>query len=131
MKTLTELFHIQAIATQESIDNLKIKNGTSVRTFNTWFFSYSGHVNRMDAKMYPIGWSTTADDSKGMEKQAYEMNSWGQNVYVKIPVINTKGNFSGKVIKRLSDKGIKLNITAVYTAEQVKKIIKCVNKNFM
>ena len=67
MKTLTELFNIQAIATQESIDNLKIKYGTSVRTFNTWFFSYSGHVNRMDAKMYPIGWSTTADDSKGIK----------------------------------------------------------------
>ena len=80
-------------------------------------------------KKKPISFEVFADESKGMEKQAYEINSWGQNVYVKIPVTNTKGNFSGKVIKRLSDKGIKLNITAVYTAEQVKKIIKCVNKN--
>ena len=80
-------------------------------------------------KKKPISFEVFADESKEMEKQAYEINSWGKNVYVKIPVINTKGNFSGKVIKRLSDKGIKLNITAVYTADQVKKIVKCVNKN--
>ncbi len=49
--------------------------------------------------------------------------------YVKIPVTNSKGNSSAKVIKRLSDDGLKLNITAVYTLKQVKKIIKCVNKN--
>ena len=54
MKTLTELFHIQAIATQESIDN---RNITPEHTFNTWFFDYSGHVNKMDAKMYPIVWA--------------------------------------------------------------------------
>ena len=80
-------------------------------------------------KSKPISIEVIADNFEDIEKQAYEINSWGKNVYVKIPVINTKGNFSGKVIKRLSDKGIKLNITAVYTAEQVKKIIKCVNKN--
>ena len=56
-----------------------------------------------------------------MLKQAYEINSWGKNVYVKIPVINSKKNFMGPVIKELSDNGIKLNITAVYTIEQVKK----------
>ena len=80
-------------------------------------------------KKKPISFEVFADDLKGMEKQAYEINSSGKNVYVKIPVINTKGSFSGKIIKRLSDKGIKLNITAVYTVEQVEKIIKCVNKN--
>ena len=85
MKTLTELFNIQAIATQESIDNLKIKYGTSVRTFNTWFFSYSGHVNRMDAKMYPIGWSKTADDKeagiKPIEMSVYVEESGIQLMY--------------------------------------------------
>ena len=59
-----------------------------------------------------------------MLKQAYEINSWGNNVYVKIPVINSKGKFTGSVIKELSDKGIKLNITAVYTFEQTQKFIK-------
>ena len=77
--------------------------------------NYSQKILKI-CKNKPISFEVFADDSKGMEKQAYEINSWGQNVYVKIPVINTKGNFSGKVIKLLSDKGIKLNITAVYTA---------------
>ena len=57
------------------------------------------------------------------------INSWGKNVYVKIPVVNSKGYFSGKVINTLSKKGIKLNITAVYTVSQVRKIIKNINKN--
>ncbi len=64
-----------------------------------------------------------------MLKQAYEINSWGNNVYVKIPVVNSKGKFTGSVIKELSDKGIKLNITAVYTFEQTQKIYKNLNKN--
>ena len=63
-----------------------------------------------------------------MLKQAYEINSWGKNVYVKIPVVNSKGVFTGPVIKELSDKGIKLNITAVYTFEQTDKIFKKLNK---
>ena len=69
-----------------------------------------------------------ADNSKNMLKQAYEINSWGKNVYVKIPVVNSKGIFMGSIIKELSDKGIKLNITAVYTFEQTKKIYKKLNK---
>ena len=63
-----------------------------------------------------------ADNPKDMLKQAYEINSWGKNVYVKIPVVNSKGIFTGKVINELSEKGIKLNITAVYTFEQTKTI---------
>ncbi len=63
-----------------------------------------------------------------MLKQAYKINSWGKNVYVKIPVVNSKGLFMGQVIKELSNKNIKLNITAVYTFEQTKKIYKILNK---
>ena len=59
-----------------------------------------------------------------MLKQAYKINSWGKNVYVKIPVVNSKGIFMGSVIKELSNKGIKLNITAVYTLNKQKKFIK-------
>ena len=80
-------------------------------------------------KKKPISLEVIADEFNEIEKQAYEIKSWGNNVYVKIPIINSKGNFSGKIIKRLSDKGLKLNITAVYTVEQVKKTIKCLNKN--
>ena len=64
-----------------------------------------------------------------MLKQANVINSWGKNVYVKIPVVNSRGFFSGKVIKILSYKGVKLNITAVYTVNQVKKILKNINKD--
>ena len=63
-----------------------------------------------------------------MIKQAYEINSFGKNIYVKVPVVNSKGMFMGPVIKELSNNGIKLNITAVYTFEQTKKIFKRLNK---
>ena len=79
-------------------------------------------------KKKPISFEVFADNAKDMLKQAYEINSWGKNVYVKIPVVNSKGIFMGKVIKELSEKGIKLNITAVYTFEQTKKIYKKLNK---
>ena len=79
-------------------------------------------------KKKPISFEVFADDTKGMLKQAYKINSWGKNVYVKIPVVNSKGVFMGSVIKELSNKDIKLNITAVYTFEQTKKIYKILNK---
>jgi transaldolase len=63
-----------------------------------------------------------------MLHQAYRLNSLGKNVYVKIPVCNSKGKFSGKIIKELNNNKIKLNITAVYTAEQTKKILININK---
>ena len=77
----------------------------------------------------PISLEVFADEFNKMIEQGYQINSWGKNVYVKIPVINSKGYFSGKVIKELSKNKIKLNITAVYTLTQVKQIIKCINKN--
>ena len=79
-------------------------------------------------KKKPISFEVFADNPKEMLKQAYKINSWGKNVYVKIPVVNSRGIFMGSVIKELSDKGIKLNITAVYTFEQTKKIYKKLNK---
>ena len=79
-------------------------------------------------KKKPISFEVFADSPKEMLEQAYQINTWGKNVYVKIPVVNSKGLFMGSVIKELSDKGIKLNITAVYTYEQTKKIYKILNK---
>ncbi len=77
----------------------------------------------------PISFEVFADDFEQMQKQALKINSWAKNVYVKIPVVNSKGHFSGKVINRLSNKNIKLNITAVYTVAQVRQILKKINKN--
>ncbi len=79
-------------------------------------------------KKKPISFEVFADNLKDMLKQAYEINSWGKNVYVKIPIVNSKGKFTGSVIKELSEKGIKLNITAVYTFEQTQKIYKKLSK---
>ncbi len=80
-------------------------------------------------KNKPISFEVFSDDLNSMINQAYLINSWGKNVYVKIPVVNSRGKFTGKVIKELSNEGVKLNITAVYTFEQVKKIYKLLNKN--
>ena len=92
------------------------------------YSKYSKKILKISKKK-PVSLEVFADDIKNMRKQAIMINSWGNNVYVKIPVTNSKGNFSGKIIKRLSDKGFKLNITAVYTVNQVKKIVKCLNKD--
>ena len=70
----------------------------------------------------PVSFEVFADDFLTMEKQAVEIASWGSNVNVKIPVTNTKGDFCGSLLKRLSDQGVKLNVTAVMTIEQVEKI---------
>ena len=80
-------------------------------------------------KNKPISFEVFSDDLKSMIIQAHIINSWGKNVFVKIPVVNSRGKFTGKVIKELSNQGVKLNITAVYTFEQVKKIYKLLNKN--
>ena len=90
--------------------------------------NYSKKILKI-CKNKPISFEVFSDDLNSMINQAYLINSWGKNVYVKIPVVNSKGKFTGKVIKELSNQGVKLNITAVYTFEQVKKIYKLLNKN--
>ncbi len=76
----------------------------------------------------PISLEVFADDHGSMIKQGIKINSWGKNVYVKVPVVNSKNRFTGKVIKKLNNQNIKLNITAVYTAKQTEKILKIINK---
>jgi transaldolase len=88
---------------------------------------YSVKILKICSKK-PISFEVFADNSNEMLKQAYKISNWGKNVYVKIPVVNSKGIFMGSVIKELSNKGIKLNITAVYTFDQTKKIFKFLNK---
>tara|TARA_B100000927_G_C16327164_1_gene413766 strand:- start:51 stop:749 length:699 start_codon:yes stop_codon:yes gene_type:complete len=76
----------------------------------------------------PISLEVFADDHKSMIEQGIKINDWGKNVYVKVPVVNSKNQFTGKVIRELNNKKIKLNITAVYTAKQTEKILKQINK---
>ena len=80
------------------------------------------------SKKKPVSLEVFADDLKSMIKQGLSINSWGKNIYVKVPIVNSKNKFTGKVIKKLNNQNIKLNITAVYTAEQTKKILKFINK---
>jgi transaldolase len=79
-------------------------------------------------KNKPVSLEVFADDHKSMIKQGEKINSWGKNVYVKVPVVNSKNNFTGKVIRELNNKNIKLNITAIYNAKQTEKILKVINK---
>ena len=79
-------------------------------------------------KVKPISFEVFADDPKQMLRQALVINNWGKNVYVKIPINNSKGKFMGSLIKELSSRKIKLNITAIYSFEQTKKVFKCLNK---
>jgi len=79
-------------------------------------------------KSKPVSLEVFADSNYEMIEQGFKINSWGKNVYVKIPIVNSKGGFSDKAIKILNEKNIKLNITAVYTATQTKKILKLINK---
>ena len=79
-------------------------------------------------KTKPISFEVFADDHKSMINQGLKINEWGKNIYVKVPVVNSKNKFSGKVIKELNNQNIKLNVTAVYTAKQTKKILDKINK---
>ena len=76
----------------------------------------------------PISFEVFADDEKNMIIQGKKIKSWGNNVYVKVPIVNSKGKFTGSVIKELNQQKVKLNITAVYTAEQTKKILKKIDR---
>ena len=79
-------------------------------------------------KNKPVSFEVFADNENSMVEQGIKINSWGKNVYVKVPIVNSKNKFTGKVIKKLNNKNIKLNITAVYTSKQTKKILKLINK---
>lgn len=73
----------------------------------------------------PVSFEVFADELDEMEAQAREIATWGANVNVKIPVTNTKGVFCGPIIRRLASSGIQVNVTAVFTPEQVQEIADC------
>ena len=88
---------------------------------------YSKEILKI-CKNKPISFEVFGDDYKSMIDQALKITKWGKNVYVKVPIVNSKGVYSSKLIKELNEKEIKLNITAVYSANQTKQILKCINK---
>ena len=93
----------------------------------TDYQSYSKKILKI-CNIKPISFEVFADDEKSMIEQGIKINNWGKNIYVKVPVVNSKNKFSGKIIEELNSKNIKLNITAVYTAKQTEKILRVINK---
>jgi transaldolase len=89
--------------------------------------SFAKEILRV-CKNKPVSFEVFADDHKSMIEQGKKINEWGKNVYVKVPIVNSKNQFTGKVIKKLNKENIKLNITAVYSAEQTKRVLKNINK---
>ncbi len=89
---------------------------------------YSKQILKI-CKNKPVSLEVFADEYEEMKKQAIQINTWARNVYVKVPIVNSKGKFMGKIIKELNSQNIKLNITAVYTSKQTEKILKLINKN--
>ena len=87
---------------------------------------YSKNILKITKK--PVSCEVFADDEKNMIIQGNRINKWGKNVFVKVPITNSKGKLMSKVIKTLSRNKIKLNITAVYTANQTKQILKNIDK---
>jgi len=77
----------------------------------------------------PISFEVFSDDFDEMEKQAKEIASWGNNVYVKIPITNTKGELAYDLISRLAKNKVKLNVTAIMTLDQVRGVMKNLNPN--
>ena len=124
------------IADFETIKSYNLKKHVDGFTTNPSLMRIAGAKNYKNyclkilkvCKKKPISFEVFADEPSEMLDQAYKINSWGKNVYVKIPVVNSKGIFMGPVIKKLSDKRIKLNITAVYTFNQTNAIFKKLNK---
>jgi len=89
--------------------------------------SYSREILKI-CKNKPISFEVFADNQKSMIEQGIKINTWGKNVYVKVPIVNSKNKITSNVIKVLNNKSIKLNITAVYSAKQTKKILKLIDK---
>ena len=89
--------------------------------------SYSKKILKI-IKNKPVSFEVFGDDDMSMIEQGQKINEWGKNVYVKVPVVNSKNKFTGKVIKELNSKNIKLNVTAVYNSNQTKKILNIINK---
>lgn len=80
-------------------------------------------------KDYPVSFEVFADDLDTMEKEAYILADLADNVYVKIPVMNSKGESTAPLIKKLSQKGIKMNITAIFTLQQVEEVVEALEEN--
>lgn len=76
-------------------------------------------------KNKPISFEVLADEKTEMYQQAQEIHSWGEQVYVKVPVVNSQGMFNGDIIEQLALEGVKVNVTAIFTKSQIESVVGC------
>ena len=136
--TKLESLKIKIFADGADFDNiLKLYQNPIIKGFTTnptlvrkaGVSDYEGFARKLLAAVpdRPISLEVFADDLPTMEAQAKVIASWGKNVNVKIPVTNTKGEFTGPIISSLSAVGIVLNVTAIFTVAQVKAVAECLH----
>ncbi len=104
--------------------NPTLMNKAGIRDYKSFALDILSEI-----KDKPISFEVFSDDFVEMERQAFEIASWGDNVYVKIPVTNTKGQSSYEMVNRLAVKKIKLNVTALMTLAQVNDVVKALEPN--
>ena len=114
---LNELEYIKGITTNPS---LMRKNG--IENYKDFSVKLLSKINDK-----PISFEVFADEMLEMEKQANEIASWGKNIFIKIPITNTKGKSTKELVKKLINKKISCNVTAIFTFEQVKEIVDVVD----
>jgi transaldolase len=117
MIEMAQLPYIQGLTT-----NPTLMKKSGITNYEKFALEVLGEI-----KNKPISFEVFSDDFDEMEIQAKKIASWGENVYVKIPVSNTLGNPTSELIKKLTDSGIKVNVTAVMTINQVKVILENLN----
>ncbi len=124
---IAELTEIKKFNKKKSVKGFTTNPSLMKKAGAKNYKAYSKKILKI-CKNKPVSLEVFADDFKNMKQQALKISQWGKNVYVKIPVTNSKGTFTGKIIKDLNMKNIKLNITAVYNFRQTQKILKSINK---
>tara|TARA_B100000900_G_scaffold415691_1_gene446638 strand:- start:2958 stop:3668 length:711 start_codon:yes stop_codon:yes gene_type:complete len=112
----------------KNLDNNRLVSGFTTNPTllkNNGINNYKNFAKKVLKKIRtkPISFEVIADKLSIMEEQAFEINSWGKNVYVKIPVTNTKGEFCGPILRNLSKEKVKLNVTAIFTDKQVNNVL--------
>lgn len=117
IKILNKLGYIKGFTTNPTL--IKNNNIKDYSSFSKKMIKEIGNK--------PVSFEVVSDDLQEIEKQALKISSWGKNVYVKIPITNTKKVSTNEIIKNLNNKNIKLNITAITTFEQVKLLKKVIN----
>lgn len=104
-------------------------NPTLMRSAGIKNYKIFAHSVLSRVKKKPVSFEVFSDDFANMEKQAMEIGSWGRNVVVKIPITNTKGLSSSKLIGKLSRNRIICNVTAIFTIKQIQSVLKFIDKD--